>query len=109
MKGLLLEHGIQPRFGPQTVAEAQAEIETLRKTHPDFDSKRPAELQQIAAYTFPNPVQDRIEALLDKKREGDITTDETGELDLLILEVQLKTVEKAQAMAALKALEEKTS
>jgi len=107
MKRLLLGHGIQPRLGQKTVA--QAEIEAFRKTLLDFDTKRPAELQEIAAYTFPGHIQDRIEELLDKKREGDITEDETRELDRLILEVQVKTVEKAKAMAALKSPAEKAS
>ena len=31
MKRLLLDHGIQPRLGPQTVAQAQKEAKTLRR------------------------------------------------------------------------------
>jgi predicted HTH domain antitoxin len=30
MKEILLERGIQPRLGPQTIDEAQSEVETLR-------------------------------------------------------------------------------
>lgn len=72
----------------------------------NFVRKSEMELQNIAAYTFPDKVQKRIEELLDKKRECMITENETGELNQLILEVQLKTVEKAKAMAALKSREE---
>jgi predicted HTH domain antitoxin len=30
MKDILLEQGIQPRLGPETLAEAEAEVQTLR-------------------------------------------------------------------------------
>ena len=72
----------------------------------DFIGKSEEELQDIVAYTFPEEVQERIEQLLDKKREEVITENETRELDQLIREVQLKTVEKAKAMSALKLCKE---
>jgi predicted HTH domain antitoxin len=37
MKEILLERGIQPRLGPETVEEAEAEVQALRnhfRTHP---------------------------------------------------------------------------
>ena len=55
----------------------------------DFAGKSKTELQQIVAYTFPNHLQERIEELLDKKREGDITENEMRDLDQLLLLVQL--------------------
>jgi len=76
------------------------------KSHDDFASKSITELQRIAAYTFPLEVQEHIEELLDKKREDTITENEMKELEQLILEVQLKTVEKAKAMSVLKSREE---
>jgi hypothetical protein len=67
----------------------------------DFTTKSTATLEQIVAYTFPDSIQERIETLLDKKREGVITESQMKELEQRVLEVQLKTVEKARAMAAL--------
>lgn len=90
-------------------AEGVAEVvEMKRPSQEDNDwiRKDKNELQHIAAYTFPNHVQERLEELLDKKREGIITEQEMKALDQLVLEVQLKTIEKAKAMAALKAHEE---
>ena len=81
----------------------------LQGINHDFTSKSKAELQHIAACTFPDSIQRRIEELLDKKREDDITENEMIELDQLILEVQLKTVEKAKAMSALKSCKETVS
>lgn len=38
MKDILVEHGVQPRLGPETLEEAQEEVEVLR----EFMAKREA-------------------------------------------------------------------
>lgn len=93
----------------QAVKWAAASADEKRRERNKRAHNRKTELLQTAAYTFPDSVQDRIEELLDKKREGDITTDEIRELDRLARAVQQKTVEKARAMAELKLLAEKAS
>lgn len=55
-------------------------------------------LEKAAAFTFSEEIQRRLEDLLFKKREGQLTGAEARELEALVMEVQIKTIEKARAM-----------
>lgn len=78
---------------------------SLRKISGEEESEYIEELQREAEYTFPDEIQGHLEELLYKKREGQITPGETAELDKLVLDVQIQTVRKAQAMYLLKQYE----
>lgn len=54
-------------------------------------------LEKVANFEFPDRFQKRLDELLIKKREGQITLQEEKKLDDLILQVQLANVEKSVA------------
>lgn len=54
-------------------------------------------LEKVANFEFSERFQNRLNELLLKKREGQITSHEERELDDLILQVQLANVEKSVA------------
>ncbi len=78
---------------------------SLRKISEPEEAEYIEELRREAEYTFPDEMQERLEELLYKKREGKITSDETAELNKLVLDVQIQTNRKAQAAYLLKQYE----
>lgn len=74
----------------------------LRKISEHEEAEYIEALRREVEYTFPDKIQGRLEELLYKKREGQITPDETAELNKLVLDVQIQTVRRAQAMYLLK-------
>lgn len=78
---------------------------SLRNISEQEESEYIEELRREAEYTFPDEIQERLEELLYKKREGQITPDETTELDKLVLDVQIQTARKAQATYLLRQYE----
>jgi len=74
----------------------------LRRISGEEEAEHIEELRRQAEYTFPDEIQERLEELLYKKREGQITSDETAELNKLVLDIQIQTIRKAQAMYLLK-------
>jgi hypothetical protein len=57
--------------------------------------KRTADAQ---SYSFPEPKQKRLSELLFKNREGELAKLELLELERLVLEAQVKTLEKAKVL-----------
>lgn len=53
---------------------------------------------EALSYSFPEAMQKRLSELLFKNREGKLTKLELLELERLVFEAQLKTLEKAKAL-----------
>lgn len=52
----------------------------------------------VLSYSFPEAKQKRLSELLFKNREGELNKSELLELERLVFEAQLKTLEKAKAL-----------
>lgn len=69
---------------------------TVKDVVTDFLGSAPT-LEEIAGYRFPEPLQERVHALLDKNREGTMTPDERAELDEFLEIDHLMMLVKAKA------------
>jgi len=76
------------------------EIEVVLKKYDEQKIVKRKRANKTPSYMFPEAKQKRLNELLFKNREGEITQFELAELERLVFEVQLKTIEKAKAIAS---------
>jgi len=80
------------------VLTAGDEIELILKKYDGQKLAKRKQNNEALSDTFPEARQKRLSELLFKNREGEITKFELTELESLVFESQLKTMEKAKAL-----------
>ncbi len=75
--------------------------QTIKDVVTDFLASAPA-LEEIAAYRLPDELQERAHKLLEKNREGTLSTDEQAEMEEFRQLDHLLTLVKAKARLKLK-------
>jgi len=74
------------------------EIEVILKKYDGQKVAKRKQTNETLSYTFPEAKQRRLSELLSKNREGELTKLELLELERLVFEAQLKTLERAKAL-----------
>jgi uncharacterized coiled-coil protein SlyX len=81
----------------ETIKQLKAKVSEQAKTIKPLETAGKKQLGEMAAFTFPSPVQAKLDRLMDKNNEGKLTPGEYEELGALVDLNELVTLLKGQA------------
>ncbi len=77
---LLIKEALSAKIAKASVANGNVSVRPIYREVIDFLSSNPT-TEQLIAFKISEVAQDRLEELLDKNREGELTAEEQAELD----------------------------